>query len=215
MPVEVTETIPLELTGGVETLTYWTVTVDSVSFADSVDDTPWQAVVDSGNHFFVVPESLAESINAAFDPPAVLEPEGELGPVYTVACDATPPANVSIELGGRRFNISGVDMIYQDFDGNCFSTLSPSAAEEGGIELLFLGAYFLKNVVAVFDYGNLEMRFADRLDGSSNHSSSTNVSSSGSPRTVEVQTQTDAASVVRRDRLVTVLVAGLVLAVAV
>ena len=64
------------------------------------------------------------------------------------------------------FNIDPVDMIYQHQNGKCFSTVCPGFASEG-IELLFLGDFFLRNVVAVFDYGAQEMRFAARTSNTS------------------------------------------------
>lgn len=184
MPVEITETIPAALTNGTKKITYWTATVDSVSFDGETYEIPWQAAVDSGNHFFIVPVALARRMNAAFDPPAVFNPDGEEGPVYEVQCNATPPSGVSFEFGARLFHIDPLDLIYRDWDGNCFSTIAPSQPE-AGIELLFLGSYFMKNVVIVFDYGNLEMRVADRIPYG--------ISLPGPVATAEVQMQNVAA----------------------
>lgn len=106
-------------------------------------DTPYQAVLDTGNFYFIVPEDLAEQVAAAFTPPGTYQPDGSLGPVYSVACDATAPSNVSITIGGKAFPIDSEDLTYRDFDGLCFSTFAPTEPLEG-VELLFLGSHFFE-----------------------------------------------------------------------
>lgn len=160
--VEVTESVPVALTGGSPQRTYWTSTVRSVAFGGETYDAPYQAVVDSGNFFFIVPDALAEQVASAFDPPGVYYPEGQLGPVYRVQCNATLPADVGIELGGKVFSVESEDLIYREFDGSCYSTFAPTVPLQG-IELFFISAHFLRNVVAVFDFQRNEMCFAERI----------------------------------------------------
>ena len=64
------------------------------------------------------------------------------------------------------FSIDSSDLIYRDWSGKCFSTVAPTVPLNG-IELFFLGDFFLRNVVAVFDFGANEMRFAARTNDSS------------------------------------------------
>ena len=169
-PVEITEAIPPSLTNGTRKITEWTATVESVTWSGKTYDLPWQAVVDTGTYSFNVPRDLASDINAAFDPPAVYLPDSSDGPVYSVQCNATPPAGVGIQLGGKMIRVESRDMIWRDWDGQCFSTVAPSGSL-GDIELFFLGDYFLRNVVAVFDFGKNEMRWAERYHDSNSSSS--------------------------------------------
>ena len=62
------------------------------------------------------------------------------------------------------FEIDSQDLIWRDFDGTCYSTVS-ATIPESGIVLNFFGDFFLRYVITVYDYGKDEMRFAQRLDG--------------------------------------------------
>ncbi|KAK3699771.1 hypothetical protein LTR37_016280 [Vermiconidia calcicola] len=166
IPVEITKTIPASFTNGTKKITEWTLTVQSVTWNGTTYSQSYQAVVDSGNFYFIVPSDLAKGINSAFSPPAIYEPDGPLGPLYSVQCNATPPTDVGFQLGGRMLSIDSSDLIYRDWSGKCYSTVAPTVPL-AGIELFFLGDYFLRNVVAVFDFGSDEMRFAARINDSS------------------------------------------------
>ena len=130
--------------------------------------TPFQAVVDTGNWQNLFPQEIASQISAVFDPPAVFDPDqGQ----YSVACNATPPIHIRVLIGGKMFSLNSIDVIWRDWTGACY--LSVNAVESsGGIALMFLGDAFLKNVVAGFDVGHDEMRFASRLESDEGNSSS-------------------------------------------
>ena len=66
-PVEIPKTIPAAFTNGTKKITEWTLTVEATTWNNNTDSTPYQAVVDSGNYFFVLPSHLAAKINADFD----------------------------------------------------------------------------------------------------------------------------------------------------
>lgn len=165
-PVEVTEGLPEELTGGVEQITLMTLSVDGLSWASPSNKSletsteSFQAVVDSGHNMNLIPAPQANAINAAFDPPAILDEETEL---YMVDCDAKPP-KFGITIDGITFWHKHEDMIYEVGDGTCYSSVG-ATGEDDGLALNFLGDAFLKNVVAVFDFGRDEMRFAERKSG--------------------------------------------------
>lgn len=116
--MEVTKTIPLSFTNGVEEITEWTLTVEAVTWAGETNSTPFQAVVDSGNWLNIFPKEEADTVNAAFSPPAQYN---ETLTVYTVDCDATPPANFGVQIGGVMFEIDSADMIWRDAFGMCYS----------------------------------------------------------------------------------------------
>ena len=174
-PVEVTKTVPASFTNGTRKISEWTLTIDAVRWDDNTSGTPFQAVVDSGNRLNVWPKELASKINADFDPPAFYKPKA-LG-LYSVPCNAIPPANFGVQLGGKIFTMNVSDLIWRHWSGVCYSTVAATIPVDG-IELNFLGDFFLKNVVAVFDVGQNEMRFAPRLDSSNSISSSPSVTPS-------------------------------------
>lgn len=106
-------------------------------------------------------------MNQAFNPPAVKQDDGS----YTVNCDATPPAH-AITINGTSFEINPLDMISvygQDDDGNnlCQTQFFAGGADPRE-QTYILGDTFLQNVVAVFDVGAAEMRFAPNSDYESN-----------------------------------------------
>lgn len=161
VPVEPMD-LPGQPTSGSQPLQYWTMSIDAVTFGDQRFNSSYQGVIDTGNFYSIVPAELGESVAAQFDPPGVFYPDGSLGPLYAVECDAIPPSNVSIEIGGTSFPIDSQDMIYRDFDGSCYSAFAPALPSEG-VVFFFLSSHFLRNVVAVFDFANNEIRFAGRV----------------------------------------------------
>ncbi|KPM43147.1 hypothetical protein AK830_g3378 [Neonectria ditissima] len=165
-PIEVTRNIPDLYTGGVNQITLMTLTVDGVTSGSpanasrTTNSTKFQAVVDSGNQMNMLPQKLADEINAEFIPPAIYNEE--FG-IYIVDCDAETPA-LGIEIGGHTFYHKPADMIIQDASGFCYSSVNGPATGLG-VTLHFLGDAFLKNVVSVYDFGKDEMRFAARTSG--------------------------------------------------
>lgn len=143
--------------------------------------TRFQAVVDNGNYFNQLPTEIAAGILAAYDPPPSAEAiraaaAGGLTPA-PVSCSAAAPA-LGLAIGGRTFWHRPEDLVVQLDDGTglagpCVATVMGPAGGSGGgggdagvsgLTLNFLGDAFLHNVVAVFDQGADEMRFAARAD---------------------------------------------------
>ena len=98
-------------------------------------------------------------VNALYNPPAEYNPY--VG-AYEVDCNAKPPA-ISVRIGGVDLSINPADMIlntpggYDSDTRKCITTIQPSSSST-----LILGDAFLKSVVAVFDVGAAQMRFASR-----------------------------------------------------
>jgi hypothetical protein len=172
-PVEITKSIPDSFyPNGIPELTLWTLTVSSVSWSPAAgtgkcksgvttNSTAFQASVDTGNPFLQLPVEITAAINAVYDPPAVLD---ENSGHYIVDCDARAP-KVSLTIANATFWLDERDMITQVSPGQCISSVVP-IAESIGISLSFLGDAFLRNVVAVFDFGKDEMRFSARAHNS-------------------------------------------------
>jgi hypothetical protein len=69
-----------------------------------------------------------------------------------VDCSAVP-ADLWISVGGGTLYINPVDLIKTNGDGSCSSTVL--SVSDGGP--YWLGDPFLKNVIALFDWGNQAM----------------------------------------------------------
>ncbi|KAF2096087.1 acid protease [Rhizodiscina lignyota] len=121
-------------------------------------------IVDSGTTINYFPNPIADAINSAFDPPAEFDPFTQN---YYVDCNATAP-RIGITINGTEFFINPQDLILHnvelgddapaDMEAPCGS--GAGAAGESG--MFVLGDVFLKNVLAVYDVGAGEMRFAAR-----------------------------------------------------
>ncbi|KAH8169438.1 eukaryotic aspartyl protease domain-containing protein [Sarocladium implicatum] len=166
-PIEITKGIPDAFyENGKPEISLMTLTVESISWGSSLastttNTTTFQAVIDSGNPQNMVPMVAAQSINSMFDPPATFDEDSE---VFLVDCDAKAPL-FGVTINGHTFWHQPEDMISQDHDtGACYSSVAGSS-EGFGFEANFLGDAFLKNVIAVFDFGKTEMRFASRTEG--------------------------------------------------
>ncbi|KEY74838.1 hypothetical protein S7711_06522 [Stachybotrys chartarum IBT 7711] len=163
-PIEITNGIPDEFYQRGPEISLMTLTIDSISWGSplspTTNTTSFQGVVDSGNPMNLIPIEIAESFNSQFEPPAEFDRDSGL---YIVDCNAEVPS-LGVTIDGHIFWHNSQDLIAQDHtSGICYSTIS-TPAEGFGIQLHFLGDAFLKNVVAVFDFGSKEMRFAARTD---------------------------------------------------
>lgn len=186
-PVEVTSAIPVALTNGIRQITEWTLTAESVHYSGKWYNSSFQAVVDVGNWLNVLPNDLAEEVNGAFSPPAFLPPGGSY---YQVLCNATAPS-FAVRIGNGTFPMDARDLIWRNETGSCFSSVA-SGGQDSDASLMFLGAAWLKNVVAVFDMGNDEMQFATRHPTDSEHftvaSNTSAVTTLAKPSVTAVQT---------------------------
>ncbi|KAK3073659.1 hypothetical protein LTR53_004565 [Teratosphaeriaceae sp. CCFEE 6253] len=122
--------------------------------------TNFPTIVDSGTTLMKLPESVAGAFNAKYNLPAV-EIAGT--GMYETACDAKPPS-LAVRIGGMDFYISGEDLrpLLQAKDPRSGKCLTPVQATKESYGVL--GDVFLKSVVAVFDIGASEMRFAPRVN---------------------------------------------------
>ena len=112
-----------------------------------------QVIVDSGTSLLYVASEIAYIANELFSPSAQFDEESG---IYFVACNAVTPT-FGVNINGQTFFINSQDLVIDAGDGSCVSGIQ-DAGEGPGI----LGDVFLKNVLAVFDIGASQMRFAAR-----------------------------------------------------
>lgn len=180
-PVVTLPQLPTNVTGNKTQLAYWTLEVKSVTYGPgsmekatfgssktsipissclTTSATSFNAILDNGNPLTFLPGHLAEFINTSFSPVASLPRGGEY--LFFVDCNATAPT-FGVEIGNQTFWHDPRDMIYYMGEVRCFSAIV--RAEDvslQGISSAFLGMQFFKNVLAIFDFGVDEMRFAAR-----------------------------------------------------
>ena len=118
-------------------------------------DLQFPVIVDSGTTLVYLPDELAEAANALFEPSAeYLEDEG----AFFVDCEATAP-EFGVSINGTTFNVNAADLIFQA-EVDPTTGLCLTGIQAGGEGPFILGDVFLQNVVAVYDVGAAELRFA-------------------------------------------------------
>ncbi|OJJ50737.1 hypothetical protein ASPZODRAFT_54773 [Penicilliopsis zonata CBS 506.65] len=198
VPVEVTENIPLNFTSGKRVRSYWSISISGATYgpasngSDSDDSssssslttnsTSFQAFVDSGNYVSFLPAAIVDPINKMFSPPATYDASLS---AWVVDCAATAPT-FGLQIGNQTFFHNGSDLIYQLGDICITSLTSSESVAYEGVVLNIIGVPLLKNVVAVFDFGNNEMRFSRLLDNetAAANTSTSQVTSGESPAVV-------------------------------
>lgn len=108
-----------------------------------------------------MPTALAESINQAYSPPAYLD---EFSYYWVVNCTATAP-NFGVTVGGVPLYASPQDMFLELDSPEAIAQFGPGmclcANQDGGTgDLFVLGDVWLRGVIATFDVGAAEIRFA-------------------------------------------------------
>lgn len=136
-------------------------TINGVAIANSADSV--QYIVDSGTTLNYLPTPFADAVNAAFDPPAKFsEDDG----AYIVECDAVAPS-FGIMINGTTFLHNKLDMILPAGTDDKGKEICISGVDDGGDEaddVFILGDTFQKNVVTVFDVGAGVLKFAPRVN---------------------------------------------------
>ncbi|TVY33153.1 putative aspartic-type endopeptidase [Lachnellula subtilissima] len=94
------------------------VVLDNVSLPSAANGTAYSYLVDSGTTLNYFPTELADAVAAAYNPPAIHQPDDD--GTYYVDCNATAPG-LGLTIGGTTFWTNPIDMIQvsgTDDDGN-------------------------------------------------------------------------------------------------
>lgn len=152
--------------------TYYTIIaddyiIDGKSFSviskneDILASAGFPAVIDSGWSTNVLPPSLVTSFYAAFDePPQPIEIR--TGTMFASPCNATVPT-FGVKISTRTLEMTPESILVARMNTTVNGTLMCGLGIQPGVEFAgVLGDTFLSSVLAVFDVGASEMRFAQR-----------------------------------------------------
>jgi hypothetical protein len=114
---------------------------------------PTKVIIDSGTTLMYLPDALVDYIASTFLPPAFINPFNGL---YMADCAAHAP-RFGVIIAGKTLYVHPEDLLNPVGAGMCMLAVQRM---RGGDAVL--GDAFLKNVLAVFDVGGNEMRFAGR-----------------------------------------------------
>lgn len=151
-----------DLVSGTSEFLWYTIQTDAMTWTSATNKTTStsrspRVIVDSGTTLNYLPSQIAASINGAFTPRAVYD---ETVGGYVTACNATPPA-FGIQIGGRMVWTDPSSMILPELrnrQGKCLTGFMETEDQP-----YILGDVFMQGLVAVFDIGKREMRFAKRV----------------------------------------------------
>jgi hypothetical protein len=149
-------------TGGKADYTMYVVKADGFNINGRQINTPASFVVDTGTTLSFIPRPIMEAIAAAWVPP--LQKSDPVTGDYSVPCRGKAP-KFAITIGGKQIWIDGKDLVLEPenrWQKKC--QLGVQASHNlVGAGLGMFGGTFMKNMVAVFDVGAAEMRFANRI----------------------------------------------------
>lgn len=114
----------------------------------------------TGTTLNYLPYRLAQRINALYDPPARFNSGSG---AFETACNAKAP-DLSVRINGTDFVMNKMDLMITSEAGRDPDTGRCITAIQASDGPFILGDVFLKNVVAVFDVGAHQMRFAARTN---------------------------------------------------
>lgn len=123
-------------------------------FGNPNDPTQVQVLIDSGTTVNYLPQTIADAVNKLFEPAATYNSQTGY---YSVPCNAKAP-EFGVKIAQETFYVNPQDMIIELSPNTCISGVTTTGT--GGNSIL--GQAFLKNVLAIFDVGATEMRFAAR-----------------------------------------------------
>lgn len=127
----------------------YTIAVDSITYGNDTLDAGTHWIVDSGSTLMRVSAASAAALYSQFKPPGTLVNDT----LYLVDCSAVSP-HVVVTVAGQDFAINPADMILEPgSNGSCVGGIQPSILSHN-----VLGTTFVKNVLAVFDWSNDEIR---------------------------------------------------------
>lgn len=135
---------------------FYQIMIDGVTYGNKSEKNEYLTAIDSGTSLIFLPGEVAYAVNQMFDPPAIFD---TVNRNYAVDCASKAP-RFGISIAGHTFYVNPTDLILhtQDQDGSCITGIN----ELGYGRPVVLGDVFLRNVLAVFDIGASEMRFAAR-----------------------------------------------------
>lgn len=114
---------------------------------------PTKVIIDSGTTLMYLPDKLVDYIASTFSPPAFINPYNGL---YVAGCTSKAP-RFGVIIAGKTLFVNPVDLLNPMGSEFCMMAIQ---RQLGGDAVL--GDSFLKSVLAVFDVGIHEMRFAGR-----------------------------------------------------
>jgi hypothetical protein len=147
---------------GFDDYMFYVVTADGFtvgSQASPVDKVKTEMIIDSGSPITYLPKDVVKAIHAKWSPPVSRD---WLTGQYMFSCNSAKPPKIGVQFQGKTVYFDGEDLKVVGSGNLCISGIQEAKGAKGSATSI-LGGSFLKGVVAVFDVGAAEMRFANRI----------------------------------------------------
>lgn len=150
----------------------WEIPVGGVSVDGEKIDLPNKlALIDTGTSFIFLPPDDATALHA------LIKGSEKAGDTFLIPCDCKQ--DVAFEFSGISYSVSPKDYVGEQVgDNKCRSNII--GVQTDGPDDWLLGATFLKNVYAVFDYDEDQIGFARQTDAPEPKPATTTVAASAS-----------------------------------
>ena len=122
--------------------TFYSIIIDGYVLGESTMGAQTQIIIDSGADVIEAPTDIANAINGLW---TTVNADGSL------PCDAGFTEPFGIAIGGATYYVNPADLI-SNVNGVCNSLVSPGDGDQ-----FLVGDPLLKNVLAIYDWGNVVM----------------------------------------------------------
>jgi aspergillopepsin I len=146
---------------GFEDYMFYVVTADgfTVGSQSPAESMKTEVIIDSGSPITFLPKDVVKAIHAKWSPPVARD---RLTGQYLFSCKSSTPPKVGVKFNGKTVYFDSEDLKVVASGSLCLSGIQEAKGGKGSA-MSILGGSFLKGVVAVFDVGAAEMRFANRI----------------------------------------------------
>lgn len=154
---------------------FWEIPIDDAAYGGTQAGlTDRTAIIDTGTSYMLLPGNDAAALHK------LIPQSAQNGEIFTIPCSTTQ--SLQLSFNNIAYNISAKDYVGRNVGGStCQSNII--GRRTFGDKQWLVGAVFLKNVYAVFDYDNSRIGFGVKGSGSSmaeTSASPTSTSAAGS-----------------------------------
>lgn len=138
-----------------ETLSSYSIAIDGFNIGGQDLGAGTVITIDSGAYAFQLPGNLSQEIDKLWSPPGMVQ-QGNL----IVNCTAKLSSPLGITINGTTFYVQEQDILQPLGQNDACTPIYSAGSEE---TVLLVGDPFLFNVLAVFDWQDLQMSFYPRM----------------------------------------------------
>ncbi|KAK4937405.1 hypothetical protein LTR10_021942 [Elasticomyces elasticus] len=147
---------PIEIYANTSTTQYswYNITLEGFDFGERLVAPNTTTIIDSGYNGLEIPSEVATMLNNNWSPPGNVS-----GSTIFLDCNAVLSSAFGVRIGGATYYIDSADLVGQMTNGSCYSLVIAGFPPNG----YSVGDPFLRNALAVFDWGEMVISFYPRV----------------------------------------------------